>query len=248
MVASSLQTKGDPARSLIDRIMKDAGISSHPEESPSSFVLELHVAWKKRAPKLRDGKPAHSDRQLAEWIIELNDEVKSLTPKLRGRTKLRPEDAGVLVAIFLLLWNHDSSLTGARVEKVEREQYEPMLPDDEIEIARNYIVNRVSAEQTWGDDSLQSRERVRDSSEAILENFEKARVLITLSPQSSSTFIPRDPKNMYRGFRDQVDQLWQIARSSDQPHILIWIFSLGNQTFRDDGGSQARLFDLQSLA
>ena len=102
MVASSLRTEGAPVGPLIDRIMKDAGISSHPGDNPSGFTLELHAAWKKRAPKLRDGKPAHSDRQLAEWIIELEDEVKSLTPKLRGRTTLRPEDAGVLVAIFLL--------------------------------------------------------------------------------------------------------------------------------------------------
>ena len=137
-------------------------------------------------------------------------------------------------------------MTGNRVGKATREQYEPLLTSDEIDTVRNYIVSQVATQQTSGDVSQHPRERVRDSSEAIFENFEEARVLITLSPQST-TFIPRDPTNMYRGFRDQMDQLWKIAKSSTQPHLLIWIFSLGNQTFDDDGGSQARLFDLQNL-
>src|SRR5262245_5417431 len=75
-------------------------VSADPAEAPVEFVRELHRCWKDRGG-LVAGKPRHSDRYLDDLLRLLGTPIKSLTPKLAGRTNLREMDADVLVRLFL---------------------------------------------------------------------------------------------------------------------------------------------------
>src|SRR5262249_60766610 len=80
-------------------------VSSSAADEPAQFVLDLAHRWKERGGTVA-GKPRHSDRYLDDLLRALGTPIKSLTPKLVGRTHLSPADAGVLVRLFLYHWEY----------------------------------------------------------------------------------------------------------------------------------------------
>src|SRR5215468_9290859 len=71
-------------------------VSASPTDAPVEFVRELAQRWKDKGGHL-SGKPRHSDRYLDDLLRWERTPIKSLTPKLVGRTNLKAEDAEVLV-------------------------------------------------------------------------------------------------------------------------------------------------------
>src|SRR5262249_4144681 len=133
--------------------------SSNAADEPAQFVLDLAHRWKERGGTVA-GKPRHSDRYLDDLLRALGTPIKSLTPKLVGRTHLRPADAGVLVRLFLSHWDYVGQRSG-QIAARSADLYRSMLPDQEIEKVCDYIVDRIS---TVGPEARNEAERVAESS------------------------------------------------------------------------------------
>ena len=94
-----------PVEVVLRRIGKNRGNSQAIDLA--HFVLALGRLWKERGGTVA-GKPRHSDRHLNELLKQRGTIVKSLTPKLAGKTKLKPDDATALLRLFLSHWNYVS--------------------------------------------------------------------------------------------------------------------------------------------
>jgi hypothetical protein len=74
-------------------------------DSPSTSSANSPHRWKERGGFL-SSKPRHSDRYLDDLLKLQGTPIRSLTPKLVGRTNLKPADAAVLVRLFLSHWEY----------------------------------------------------------------------------------------------------------------------------------------------
>src|SRR5258706_5635780 len=101
---------------------------SDPADRPAPFVLDLARAWKERGGTVA-GKPRHSDRYLDDLLRGLGTPVRSLTPKLAGRTHLRAADAGVLVHLFLSHWDYIGDPNSGETSARSADPYAPILVD-----------------------------------------------------------------------------------------------------------------------
>src|SRR5262249_23691598 len=156
-------------------------VSSSAADQPAQFVLDLAHRWKERGGTIA-GKPRHSDRYLDDLLRGLGTPIKSLTPKLVGRTHLKPADAGVLVRLFLSHWDYVGHRSGAAARSADL--YRPMLSDQEIEKACDYIVDRIA---TVGPEVRSEAERATESSpsgqdtnDLIATEFERSSALFSV--------------------------------------------------------------------
>jgi hypothetical protein len=221
-------------------------VSSSATDEPAQFVLDLAHRWKERGGTVA-GKPRHSDRYLDDLLRSLGTPIKSLTPKLVGRTHLRPADAGVLVRLFLSHWDYVGH-RGGQIAARSADLYRPMLPNQEIEKVCDYIVDRIS---TVGPESRNEAERAaelpppgQDTNELIATEFKRSAALFTVG--AGQTVLVARPELSLIGFRDVVTRLWRIHEDDRQERILIWILDLGRQDF-DDPESRLRFMNVEAL-
>src|SRR5215475_4446311 len=99
-------------------------VAASPTDESVRFVLDLARRWKERGGTVA-GKPRHSDRYLDDLLRGLGTPVRSLTPKLAGRTQLRPADAGVLVHLFLSHWDYIGDPNSSEIGARSADQYTP---------------------------------------------------------------------------------------------------------------------------
>jgi hypothetical protein len=222
-------------------------VSSDPAVHPAQFVLDLAHIWKGRGGTVA-GKPRHSDRYLDDLLRGLGTPVKSLTPKLAGRTHLRPADAGTLVQLFLSHWDYvedsNSSDTGAAPSR----SYKPMLSERAIEEVCGYIENRMSAvgleSQSEVEEAIGSALPGQDTFELITAEFQKSVALFTVGA-GQTHLVPR-PELALIGFRDVIDRLRALDEPDRQRRILIWTLDLGRQDI-EDPESGLRFINVQAL-
>jgi hypothetical protein len=74
---------------------------------PEQFVRDVHKGWKE-AGGLLSGKPRHSDRFLDDRLKTAKTPVRSLTPKLVGKTRIKVDDAEKLLRFLLGNWPQQS--------------------------------------------------------------------------------------------------------------------------------------------
>jgi hypothetical protein len=228
--------------------------SLDPGDKPGQFVLDLARAWKERGGTVA-GKPRHSDRYLDDLLRRLGTPVRSLTPKLTGRTQLRPADAGALVHLFLSHWDYMGDPNSSDIGARSADLYTPLLIEPEIEGVCGYIENRILS---FGPDSRSDPVEAasvdpeaaqsllgQDMSEEIARQFQKSVAYFTIGAEQIMLIPSR--KSALIGFRNLMQRLWSIDKSDNKKRMLIWSLDLGRQDF-DDLESRMRFLNVQDLA
>jgi hypothetical protein len=221
-----------------------------PTASPAQFVLAIGRSWKERGGTVA-GKPRHSDRQLNELLKKQGTIVKSLTPKLAGRTKLKRGDASALLRLFLSHWDYVGDYRdGDSVPSAsEGDPYSSLLTNDAIEDVSRYIVARMS------EDGLEARAKTdltafhsmtgENTAKLIAEEFRKADAMFTVS--ADQILVVAKPSQILVGFRDILSELFAIDEADGRERILVWILDLGTLDFRDYE-ARSRFLNVEMLA
>jgi hypothetical protein len=222
-------------------------VSSDPADRPAQFVLDLARAWKERGGTVA-GKPRHSDRYLDDLLRGLGTPVRSLTPKLAGRTQLRPADAGVLVHLFLSHWDYTGDPNSSEIGARAADMYRPLLADAEIEAVCGYVENRIFSVGPEARNGMQSATASslpgQDMYDLIAAEFQKSVALFTVGA-GQTLLLPR-PELALMGFREVMNRLWALDEADDEGRILVWTLDLGRQDF-EDPESRLRFMNVESL-
>jgi hypothetical protein len=222
-------------------------VSADPAEQPMEFVRELVRFWKERGGLLA-GKPRHSDRYLDELVRANGMVIRSLTPKLGGRTNLRRSDAAILVPLLLMHWTYKGDPYSGEITVPSSKLYEPLLSDAEIREVSAYVADALAeqAAPTVIGTSLTAAQPLvgQDTIDLIANEFEKADALFTAA--IGSPFVLPRPEEALVGFRKLMDTLWAIERTDGHGRILVWTMDLGRQVF-EDSESRRRFMHVQEL-
>lgn len=221
-------------------------VPTSPADAPAEFVRDLAHRWKERGG-LVAGKPRHSDRYLDDLLRALGTPIRSLTPKLVGRTNLKPEDAGVLVRLFLSHWHYVGDPSSGEIAGTAAGLYEPLLSDAAIEEVCRHVAERISDSGGEARSGLESKAQSvpgQDTIELIANEFQEADVLFSIG--AGQMLLVSQPEGALLGFRDLLTRLWTIDREDDRKRILIWTLDLGRQDF-DDLESRRRFMNVQEL-
>ncbi|SRR5579871_4046927 len=223
-------------------------VPTNPADAPAEFVRDLAHRWKERGGRV-GGKPRHSDRYLDDLLRALGTPVRSLTPKLVGRTHLKPEDASVLVRTFLSHWDYVGDPNSGEIVGTSAGLYEPMLSDAEIERVSSYVAEQISAagtEQASEADSgtAISRPPGQDTIDLISNEFKDATVLFSIG--AGQIMLVPQPEMALILFRNLFTRLWAIDTADSQERLLIWTLDLGRQDFNDPE-SRLRFMNVQAL-
>jgi hypothetical protein len=220
-----------------------------PADKPTQFVLDLARAWKERGGTVA-GKPRHSDRYLDDLLKRLGTPVRSLTPKLGGRTQLRAADAGALVQLFLSHWDYTGDPNSSEIGARSADLYAPLLTGPEIEGVCGYIENRI---HSFGPDS-RSDAVVEVAAEQALPGQDAIDLMVTEFQKSIAYFTigaeqivhTPDPKQALTGFQKMMQRFWSVDKADSQKRVLIWSLDLGRLDF-GDVDSRMRFMNVQEL-
>jgi hypothetical protein len=225
-------------------------VPTSPTDAPAKFVRDLAHRWKERGG-LVAGKPRHSDRYLDDLLRALGTPIRSLIPKLGGKTNLKPADADVLVHVFLSHWHYVGDPDSVVIAGTSAGLYEPLLSDGDIEEVCKYVAERISDFGVEGRSGVEPRAQSQsqslpgqDTIDLIANEFKDAAVLFFIGA-GQIMLVPR-PEGALLGFRDLVTRLWAIEQRDDRKRILIWALDLGRQDF-DDLESRLRFMNVQAL-
>jgi hypothetical protein len=194
-----------------------------PTVAPVDFVRELARRWKENGGLLA-GKHRHSDRYLDDLLRLQGTPIRSLTPKLVGRTNLKADDADVLVRLFLSHWNYKG--------------------DAEIEEVSAYVSERIAAGETEASTPAAPPLLGHDTIQLIAGEFNESAALFNAAI-GSPVLVPSEEKALL-GFKEIMDKLWAIERGDSRGRILVWTMDLGRQVFADPE-SRLRFIHVQSL-
>jgi hypothetical protein len=220
-----------------------------PADKPTQFVLDLAKAWKERGGTVA-GKPRHSDRYLDDLLKRLGTPVRSLTPKLGGRTQLRAADAGALVQLFLSHWDYAGDPNSSEIGARSADLYTPLLTEPEIEGVCGYIENRIlsfgpdSRSDTVVEAAAEQALPGHDASDLMVKEFQKSIAYFTIGPEQI-VHTP-DSRGVLLGFRNLVQRFWTIDKADNEKRILIWSLDLGRLDF-EDLESRMRFMNVQAL-
>lgn len=220
-------------------------VSSSPADEPAQFVLDLAHRWKERGGIVA-GKPRHSDRYLDDLLRALGTPIKSLTPKLVGRTHLRPADAGVLVRLFLSHWDYVGGPKSGEIGGRSANLYEALLPKDEIDEISQYVLERISKGEERSRREAESAIGVslQNMTDVMVAEFEQAAAVFQVG--AGQTLLVARPEMALVSFRSLINAWWNIDRVKDQDRILVWTLDLGRQDF-DDPESRVRFINVEML-
>jgi hypothetical protein len=222
-------------------------VSTSPTEAPAEFVRDLGQRWKERGG-LVAGKPRHSDRYLDDLLRWQGTPIRSLTPKLVGRTNLKPADADVLVRLFLSHWEYVGDANSGEIAGRSAELYRPLLSEAEIEGVCGYVAERISAV------GVETRSEVEaaavlsppgeDSFDLVANEFKEAAAYFQIG--AGQTVLVTQPDKALVGFRYLINRLWAVDKADARERILIWTVDLGRQDF-EDPESLSRFINVQAL-
>ncbi len=106
-------------------------------DQPGIFLRMLYEQWRRQGGQL-NGKPRHSVRHLRE-LIGREHEIKSLTPKLSGQTRLKRNDAYALLKTMLSCW---SLIQESPTYDISSKAYQA-FPFNDLESTVEHIVNSI---------------------------------------------------------------------------------------------------------
>jgi len=210
-------------------------------------VRGLAQAWKKRGGFVA-GKPRHSDRYLDELLKLQGTPIRSLTPKLGGRTHVKPADARVLVRLFLFHWEYVGDPHSGEIGARPAEVYKALLCAAEVDGVCSYVADRIAAAgagaRSESETGLALSLPGQDMIDLIATEFQKSTALFTIGA-AQILLVPRLELALI-GFRNLMQKLWQIDQADDQERILVWTLDLGRQDF-DDLESRLRFMNVEAL-
>jgi hypothetical protein len=248
---SGTRMNGDSEGSAFKVIEKRA-FASNPASDPAQFVLALHRSWKERGGTVA-GKSRHSDRQLNELLVKQGSVVRSLTPKLAGKTRLKPHDARALLRLFLSHWDYvgNADNRNGLQSIAESGGYEPMLTESQIDEVSRYVVDRMYESETDASSAKDKTDAAaspfltgEDTAKLIPAEFQESDALFTIS--SDRSLIVADQTQTLVGFKDLLTDLFVIDREDSRTRILIWILDLGSLEF-DNYEARLRFLNVDSL-
>jgi hypothetical protein len=222
-------------------------VSTDPAEKPAQFVIELAQRWKGRGGFVA-GKPRHSDRYLDTLLRRHGTPIRSLTPKLGGKTQIKPTDAEDLVRLFLIHWDYIGDPHSGEIGPRSADWYKPLLGRDEIDGVCAFVADRISeiAEARDAPESaLASPLPGEDASALIASEFKDAAAFFQIG-SGRHTVLVGQPNTALLGFRDLMDRLWDIDSADSLERMLIWILDLGRQDF-EDLESRLRFMNVEAL-
>jgi hypothetical protein len=221
-------------------------VSASAADEPAQFVVDLAQQWKDRGGNVA-GKPRHSDRYLDDLLRANGRLIRSLTPKLAGRTHLRPTDADVLVRTFLSHWDYIGDPHSGEIAARSADLYMPLLLDAEIEGICAYVAERIAtvgAEVRGTAESGTQPVPGRDMQDLIVAEFQEAAAYFQIG--AGQTLLVTQPEMVLIGFRNLIHRLWAIDLADDQERMLIWTLDLGRQDF-EDAESRLRFMNVEAL-
>jgi hypothetical protein len=223
-------------------------VAFYPASDPVRFVLDLAHHWKERGGALA-GKARHSDRYLVELLRLHGTQVKSLTPKLAGRTHLKPTDAESLVRVFLSHWDYVGDPDSGEIGGRPADLYEALLPDDHIKEVASYIADQLlrasaGAKVETGHTVTSTAPLGQEADDIIATEFREAAGFFTVG--AGQTVLVDQPEMALIGFRNLMDRLWSIERHDEKERVLVWILELGRQDF-EDPESRLRFMNVEAL-
>lgn len=209
-----------------------------PGDSPDLFVRQLHRAWKEKGGIVA-GKARHSDRFLDEKLKANNTPVRSLSPKLAGKTRIKPRDGRWLVDFFLLNWPLGTGVSADEEENRDGNDalYKPLLPVPEIRAVSSFVATGLGT-PIHSQVSLDVAPNLtalslpgEDIVEVLTSRFEDCLALLTVSAEQ--TLIVSQPNTELIGFREAIDKMWAIELADEKPRPLIWALDIGRKIFGD---------------
>jgi hypothetical protein len=235
----STEPPQDAALEIIGRF-----VTAMPDQEPVRFVLELARRWKQQGGFVA-GKPRHSDRYLDDLLRSQGTPVRSLTPKLAGRTHLQPADGEKLVRLFLSRWDYLGERLGG--DNGPAAHYRPMLVENEIERVSRLVSERIAEagpEVRGAAPGPMSAVPGLDMTDTIAAQFRESKVMFTIGP--GQTVLVTRPERALLGFREVINRLWAIDQADDQERLLVWILDLGRQDF-EDYEARRRFLNVEAL-
>lgn len=201
-----------------------------PADAPDDYVRAVHLAWKRAGGALA-GKPRHSDRVLSENLTRLKTPVRSLTPKLAGKTRIRGHDASALLRYFLANWPAPGGDTSGEAEI----EYRPLLDDEEIDGVAELVASMLDSDEQVSGATLQGDDEAlpgRPFAEFTIELLEDSAGSIIVSPEN--TVILASPKTELIGFRGIINRFWGAERADGRARVLGWVVDIGRRSFDDE--------------
>jgi hypothetical protein len=222
-------------------------VAASPAAAPAEFVIDLAQRWKERGGLLA-GKPRHSDRYLDDLLRALGTPIKSLTPKLVGRTNLKPADADILIRLFLSHWDYIGDPNSGEISARSADLYRPLLSDAEIEGVCGYVAERISAvgveARSEGESVTTSALPGQDTIDLLANEFKEAAAFFQVSGGQTVLFAQAD--RALGSFRYAMNRLWAVDKADARERVLIWTVDLGRQDF-EDPESLLRFMNVQAL-
>jgi hypothetical protein len=223
-----------------------------PNSQSESFVRAIHRGWKSSGGYV-SGKPRHSDRFLTDKLKESGAEVRSLTPKLVGKTRISAKDAETLLRFFLQNWPEGEEGEDGEVLSV---LYAPLLSKTQID----EIVALVSDGIVTGAIPILSAEPLTAEQPATQIAYlpgEAAGKLIQRMFQECDAYfivgterplVTQQPRTELWGFRNIINQLKEIEETENRPRPIIWVLDMGRQKFEEeDVEARQRYLGVQAL-
>ncbi len=221
-------------------------VSADPAAAPVEFVRELARVWKDRGGLLA-GKLRHSDRYLDDLLRFQGTPIRSLTPKLVGRTNLREAaDVDVLVRLFLSHWKYTGDPHSGTITVPSSDLYEPLLPDAEIEDVCAYVAEQIRnvGAEVRGAAEQASTLPGEDMADLIVKEFREAHSMFVVG--AGQTMLVAQPEKALISFRELMDRLWSIEKADQRGRMLIWMLDLGRQWF-EDLESRTRFLNVEAV-
>ncbi len=234
--------KGDGLEEAFKKIENKVPKPLDPMEQPEQFVRDVHKQWRSEGGRAA-GKPRHSDRFLDDKLKQAKTPIRSLTPKLTGKTRIKPRDGATLIRYFLTNWPETGPDEDGTVI------YKPLLSEKEIRAVAEAIEEYINDAEDVTPSEQQPGEVVsvlpgEDIEATLTQFYEESDAYIQVSPEQ--TLITPQPRTALIGFRNLMNKLWMIEKRGKKKRPIIWIQDIGDRTF-DDYENRAKYLNVQSL-
>jgi hypothetical protein len=224
-------------------------VSVAPAETPALFVIKLAQKWKEKGG-LVAGKPRHSDRYLDTLLRRGGTPIRSLTPKLNGKTQIKPADAEELIRLFLTHWEYVGDPHSNEPAPRSADRYKALFTHAEIEGICTYVADRIS--ELGPESRSAAAERVtaqpapgEDASSVVATEFKDAAAYFQIGSGRHTVLVAQED-TILLGFRDLMERLWTIDSADSAERILIWTLDLGRRDF-EDLESRLRFMNVQEV-
>jgi hypothetical protein len=217
-------------------------------DQSEKLVRAIHRAWKDAGGTV-NGKPRHSDRFLVDQLKASGFDVKSLTPKLVGRTRIKGEDASILIKHFLAFWPQKAESSEA--SESDAVQYGPLLSSSEIDQLAWSVTHRLSravptAPTEVGPIAFTVTPLPGEDIGVLLPRlYAHCDCLFTVGTERP--VITQHPRTDLWGFRNLMN-VFRRLEVDNKIRPLVWVLDMGRQVFEEsDVESRQRYMGVQAL-